>query len=445
MIGNKFVLLESPDDVQFITDVTDNAIVFEVTDFRGTFYCDHFRYKETIFVAKGDIEVDLKKIKITAGVGFGKTTLPDGRDVPLISAVKVDVDIDRRDIDIHLHGNIWTDFASLFEVFFKGTVIDMIDETATAALNTGIPLVGNTIMTKLDGYFPVPLIPGWIVDWETPEAAIVTDTYFSIGCKGLMFDKQIGEEEPSVVIPDMPYYNSSLPQQYQAYVSSYSIDGFFSSLIEVVGIHGWVNATEVPAKSPFQLTTDMVNKLLPGIVSHYGSGLPVDVRFNVTSLGNFQVSEADEEMGGVATLTLEFWVEQASGVTEMAADLRLNDVLFKFTALVNNMDVSLNITKVNIDSVDVISDTFGRLSGLTIKVELNNAFRIGLPIMNLILAKHPIPVPSNIFGLFELSDLTLAYFDNYIYAGATPTFTGKTNKDRLSHVSQVKNAFAVTQ
>ena len=108
----------------------------------------------------------------------------------------------------------------------------------------------------------------------------------------------------------------------------------------------------------------------------------------------------------------------------MAADLRLNDVDFKFTALVNNMDVSLNITKVNIDSVDVISDTIGRLSALTIKLELNNGFRIGLPIFNKILAKHQISIPSNILGLFELSDLTLGYHNDYIYAGATPTFIG---------------------
>jgi hypothetical protein len=140
------------------------------------------------------------------------------------------------------------------------------------------------------------------------------------------------------------------------------------------------------------------------------------------------VSEANEEMSGTASLTLEFWVEQASGVAAMAADLGLNDVDFKFTAFVNNMDVSLNITKVNIDSVDVISSTIGRLSALTIKLELNNGFRIGLPFFNRILAKHQISIPSNILGLFELSDLTLGYHNDYIYAGATPTFIGPSKK-----------------
>ena len=131
-------------------------------------------------MAKGSIQVDLKKIKFKAGVGFGKNTLADGRMVPLIEAVDVDLDISRTDI--------WSDFADIFAFFFKGVVIDMIEDTAETALNTGIPAIGNGIMTKLDGYFTVPFIPNWIVDWETPQSAIVTDDYFAIGVKGLMFD-----------------------------------------------------------------------------------------------------------------------------------------------------------------------------------------------------------------------------------------------------------------
>ena len=62
MLDNKFVLQMDSGDVNFSTDVSQNAVIFSVTDFRGTFFCDHFRYKETIFVAKGSIEVDMKKI-----------------------------------------------------------------------------------------------------------------------------------------------------------------------------------------------------------------------------------------------------------------------------------------------------------------------------------------------------------------------------------------------
>ena len=101
-----------------------------------------------------------------------------------------------------------------------------------------------------------------------------------------MFDKEIGEEEPSVTIPDLPYHDTSKPSQYQAYVSAYSIDGFFSSIIEVIGAHGWVKNSELPT-----LTTTNLNILLPGISDHYGADQPMDVYFNVTQLGDFQVFE----------------------------------------------------------------------------------------------------------------------------------------------------------
>lgn len=360
--------------------------------------------------------------------------------VPYIKAVNVDMDIDRRDINIHISGNIWSDFASIFEPFFKGTVIGMIEDTAELAMNTGIPYIGNGIMTKLDGYFPIPMIPEWVVDWETPQPAVVTDTKFAIGVKGLMFDRAIGEEDPGVTVPDMPYYDSTHAELYQAFVSSYAIDGFFNSLIEVVGIHSWVNSTDVPAFIPVPLVTDSLEILLPGIVATYGSGQPVDVHYNVLSLGGFEVSEANEEMSGTTTLDLQFWVETTEGTTALAADLQLNAVDFKFTALVNNMDVALNITKINIDNVDVVSSTIGKLSALTIKVKLNNGFRIGLPIFNRILANHQISIPSNIGGLFLLSDLTLGYYDNYIYAGATPTFIGPAGLETAESAEEIGRA-----
>lgn len=134
-------------------------------------------------------------------------------------------------------------------------------------------------------------------------------------------------------------------------------------------------------------------------------------------------------MSGTSDLTLEFWVETAEGTTELACELGLNDADFQFTALVENMDVSIKIDKVNIDDVDIISATFGHLSALTIKIELNNGLRIGLPIFNKMLAKHQISIPSNIFGIFLLSDLTIGYHDDYIYAGATPTFIGPSKKN----------------
>ena len=188
MLDNKLVIQEQSDDITFYTSVAENAVIMEVDNLSCQFFSEHFRAKETIFIAKGDVEVDMKDVKIVVGLAFDTLTLDDGRIVPAVSAVNVDFEISRRHLDIHLHGNLWTDLGSLFEIFFKGTVIDIIQDTVKTALNVGVPAVSNTIMTRMDGYIHVPLIPNWMVDWETPEAAQVTDIAFEIGVKGLMFD-----------------------------------------------------------------------------------------------------------------------------------------------------------------------------------------------------------------------------------------------------------------
>ena len=187
-------------------------------------------------------------------------------------------------------------------------------------------------------------------------------------------------------------------------------------------MRGWVNATEIPAGVPLTLNTGTINILLPGISDYYGPSQPVDVHFNVTSLGNFQVFEANSKMSGTTSLNLQFWVEKADATKELACELNLSDMDFDFSALVTDMNITLNITKINIDQVQVVSDTFGKLSALTLKLKLNNGFRIMLPLLNVFLSKFDVQIPSNIFGIFELSNLNLDYFDGYIYAGATPTF-----------------------
>jgi len=56
------------------------------------------------------------------------------------------------------------------------------------------------------------------------------------------------------------------------------------------------------------------------------------------------------------------------------------------------------------------------------KLELNRGFKHFLPEINANIQKHPLTVPSEIFGIFTLSNLEIGFFNNYVYLGATPTF-----------------------
>lgn len=134
--------------------------------------------------------------------------------VPSFESVDLKIDINRFDIKVHIHGNIWSDFANLFTVFFQHQIVDAITEIMTVTIQTGIPYIGNNFMAKTDGYLPIPLVNNWELDWETPKAALVTSDYISIGAKALFFDKAVPEidQEPLVAIPNMPYKDSSVKQ-----------------------------------------------------------------------------------------------------------------------------------------------------------------------------------------------------------------------------------------
>lgn len=81
-----------------------------------------------------------------------------------------------------------------------------------------------------------------MIDWQTPEAAHVDNDWVGIGLKGLFFDNRIGEEEPTSVIPSMPLKDTSHPEMFQNFISSYTINGFFNSLTEVMDVKGWIHA-----------------------------------------------------------------------------------------------------------------------------------------------------------------------------------------------------------
>lgn len=124
--GNHISVSQDAQNVVFDVDVANNAITLNCNDLSANFYTDSFRAKSLIFVAKGHLEVKMETVGIGLGLSFTTQTLPDGRVVPAVNSVDVNVDINRNDIDIKIWGNIWSDFASAFEIFFKSTVVQGI-------------------------------------------------------------------------------------------------------------------------------------------------------------------------------------------------------------------------------------------------------------------------------------------------------------------------------
>lgn len=190
--SQSFTINSDASDITFETIPSNNEIRLKVNNLSGNYYCDDFRAQEWIFIAYGHIGVDLYTIGLEIGLKFETQTLSDGKVMPYISAVDVDLDINRFDIHIAIWGNIWADLAGAFATVFQGIVCDILEGTAEDALR-GIPDILNSALATTTGMSPIPGFPLWFVDYSTPEAAIVTDTSLEAGVTGIMFDSAIGE------------------------------------------------------------------------------------------------------------------------------------------------------------------------------------------------------------------------------------------------------------
>ena len=98
--GNHVHVSQDASNVIFTEDVANNALVLTANKLSAVYYCDSFRAHSWIFVAKGHLDVKMNTVNVGVGLKFKTQTLADGRVVPAVESVDVNVDIDRGDINI---------------------------------------------------------------------------------------------------------------------------------------------------------------------------------------------------------------------------------------------------------------------------------------------------------------------------------------------------------
>lgn len=292
-------------------------------------------------------------------------------------------------------------------------------------MTTVVPQYLNAALASTDAMTDVPSFVDWHLDWETLAPAIVTDTSFELGAKGIMFDDAYGEAEWSTAFPDMLYKDTAQPAEFQAFISDESVDSLMGSFLEVGSIAGWLYGDELPEKAGRNLTCADLEVAFPGISAKYGADSIVDVHFDVTDLHGFASSAADQDVTVRGTADLQFW-PRFDGTTEIAVELSVIDILFTGAIDVENFIATGEVTKFLVDQIEVVQSTVGDLSAFALKIEINTVSRLIVPEINNFLKNYQVPIPSDIFGIFTLSNLFLTYNDGYIFGGATPTFVDPT-------------------
>lgn len=330
--------------------------------------------------------------------------------------------ISEQDIQVHLHGNVWSEFAGSFISFFKGPMIKLIESSNQKAINIALPTAVNTAIAATNGKLNF-IENFWSLNVITPTAPKVSLDSLSLGIKGLFFDDRIGDYD-RVRFPIMPFKNNTHLDTLQMFISMQSLDSFFESYLDVHEGSGWYNETQLPHPLDFTLTTNDLNIMLPGMVATYGKNKQVKLEYKIEDFGDFRSRFAKPYMIATATVNLRFWVVKAPNQEELAVELNLYNITNKVFLRENpDLRMSLMVGEFRLHGVEVVDSRIGMLNPNTIRLKLNTVNSVIVTLTNIILEKWEVQIPNEVLGgLFHLSQLHLEYFDGYIYAGVTPVY-----------------------
>jgi hypothetical protein len=90
------------------------------------------------------------------------------------------------------------------------------------------------------------------------------------------------------------------------------------------------------------------------------------------------------------------------------------------------MNLTMHIETLNVDKIVINTDNIGKLRAAQIKISLNTAMHIIIPIANSILADKSLTIPDHFTKYFALSDVVINYFNDFLMLGLTITFVDPT-------------------
>lgn len=164
---------------------------------------------------------------------------------------------------------------------------------------------------------------------------------------------------------------------------------------------------------------------MPGISKMYGTEVPMDV---VINLKEFRDVHSDEDglLKARATLNMKFLVEQKDAAPILAADMELINTHGTFNVTLSGNDLDFEIKGFNFTEIEANYVTFGITYNQFLIDALNVLFDPRgylLPYINTFLKTLPVfSLPTEIAGIFKLTEMTLEWGNDFALIGATPIF-----------------------
>jgi len=117
----------SEDKGDFKLEAGKNSVKFYANNLSGTFHSNDFSLTKWIFTAYGYIDAKINKLSVAFELEYDTQKLKNGKTVPALKALSSSVNLSEKDIDITIHGSVFSDLANIFKGLFMGTIKDQIN------------------------------------------------------------------------------------------------------------------------------------------------------------------------------------------------------------------------------------------------------------------------------------------------------------------------------
>lgn len=415
---NDFTLQQPIEGVTFVNQDYDDpeCMYIHLDELSGKFETKEFHAHYGVLGAHGAAHVSMDHTHLTVGYKFTRqwNLEYDGTTIPGILPCKFGWDLTKKNLGFKVSGSFWDGFIDMFKNTFEDDIANAIISKVQDELVNKIPAEFNKMIA--DTYGKVELMPKWMLDITEAETGVIDADSINLGIKALLYDSDFAEPAPTMPTA-MPYRDTAMDSELQAFVSQETISSALTSFLQVHPIEGWFNATEAPEK----MTTGFLEKAFKGISDYYGPDCPVNVQYKLKSLHDLAIDAASPDLTLFGDIDLKFWVDGVNG-TDLAVDLAANNFEFQGqVSIVNETQLQCNITKLKVKNIVVNSDTFGKIGTFKLQMGLNVALAVLAPKIEGKIDHIALPT-SLLKNHLTISDLMLSYYDGYLGFGATPGF-----------------------
>lgn len=256
------------------------------------------------------MDINVKKLALNAEIDFSTQTGKPATDLaPKLTAKTIDITMNPDDVDVKLTGGLVAKIAGVFIPLVKSSILPAVVTQLKAQVKTAIDTTVDGYLVQYGDQFTIPYLAGVTADYGEMAGGpqVSTDKVFSMQVNGTFFD-QTHLKTPTTK-PAAFNIRDPKGSPAQGFLTQYVLNTLFTSGYSTGND---LDITTLLSKLNVTLTTDAFAKVVPQILTKYGSGKAVGLKGKfVTAPAVTQMTSTGQTIDGSLLITVTVGTETA--------------------------------------------------------------------------------------------------------------------------------------